>query len=339
MRLLARSGNNRRTPVTRALLMIAAAATLAFPASSGADDGSRSGAGSLADFLRNKDPFCGRLFVVNAQNQLLGLGRTARLLDDNPLFDLFTGGRNVVPVRTRTTITGLAGGETLVGIDVRPANGLLYGLGRIGNDSAGQLYTIDSTAGAATPVGPRAIPLNGSAFGVDFNPVPDRLRIVSNTGQSLRVNPNDATVTAIDGMILYAAMGDPNSGRVPRVVSVAYTNPDTDPQTNTVLHDLDAGRAGEPDRDGDVLAIQVPPNAGTLNTVGSLRIDAGDVGGFDIGPNNEAFAAILPAGGDFSKLYYIDLPSGEAWEIGSIGLGELVTGLAIGLGPQCVNAP
>jgi hypothetical protein len=106
-----------------------------------------------------------------------------------------------------------------------------------------------------------------------------------------------------------------------------------------VLHDLDAGRAGEPDRDGDVLAIQVPPNAGTLNTVGSLRIDAGDAGGFDIGPNNEAFAAILPAGGDSSKLYYIDLPSAQAWEIGSIGPGELVTGLAIGLGPQCVDAP
>jgi hypothetical protein len=46
------------------------------------------------------------------------------------------------------------------------------------------------------------------------------------------------------------------------VVAVAYTNPDGDLQTNTVLHDIDVNRAAEADRDGDVLAIQVPPNGG-----------------------------------------------------------------------------
>lgn len=71
----------------------------------------------------------------------------------------------------------------------------------------------------------------------------------------------------------FAAAGDPNSTRTPRVVAVAYTNPDTSLQTNTVLHDLDVNRAADadPTRIGDVLAVQVPPNGGVLNTVGPAR--------------------------------------------------------------------
>ncbi|MGH7333676.1 MAG: DUF4394 domain-containing protein [Candidatus Rokuibacteriota bacterium] len=331
MKRLARFGVRRGTSALSTVLALAAAVTLAAPAAA------QSGLSSLLDRFKDQNPRCGRVFVVTTQNQLLGLGRIEDLGND-PLFELFTGTPNAVPIRTHRAVTGLAAGETLRGIDFRPANGLLYGLGRIGGDSAGQLYTIDLDTGAVAPVGPRAIPLNGSGFGFDFNPVPDRLRIVSDTGQSMRINPNDGTVSATDGALAYPAAGDPNSGRVARVVSVAYTNPDTDPQTNTVLHDLDIGRAAEPDRDGDVLAIQVPPNAGTLNTVGALRIDASDVGGFDIGPRNEALAAILPEGGGSSKLYAIDLPSGGAWEIGEIVPRQVVTGLAIGLGPLCVEA-
>jgi hypothetical protein len=313
------------------LLALATSATLVAPAAA------QSGLSSLFAPFANQDPRCDRVFVVNAQNELLGLGRVEELGNDR-LFELFTGIPNAVPVRTRLTVTGLAAGETLREIDFRPANGLLYGLGRIGNDSAGQLHTIDLDTGVATPLGPRAIPLNGGNFGFDFNPVPDRLRIVSDAGQSMRINPNDGTVVATDGELAYPAAGDPNSGRLARVVSVAYTNPDTDSQTNTVLYDLDAGRAAELDRDGDILAIQVPPNAGTLNTVGALRIDAGDLGGFDIGPHNDALAAILPEGRNSSKLYSIDLASGSAWEIGEIVPAEVVTGLAIGLGPQCGGA-
>ncbi len=328
MRRLTRIGVRCRTSVLSAVLALVAAVTLSTPAAA------QSGFSNLLDRFANQDPRCGRVFVVNSRNQLLGLGRLEDLGND-PLFELFTGNPNAVPIRTRQPVTGLTAGETLLGIDFRPANGWLYGLGRIGSDTAGQLYTIDLATGAVTPVGPRAIPLNGNSFGFDFNPVPDRLRIVSNTGQSMRINPNDGTVAGMDGALAYPAAGDPNSGRVARVVGVAYTNPDTDPQTNTILHDLDVGRAAEPDRDGDILAIQGPPNAGTLNTVGALRIDAGDVGGFDIGPRNEALAAILPEGGISSKLFYIDLPSGAAWEIGEIIPSQVVTGLAIGLGPQC----
>ena len=45
---------------------------------------------------------------------------------------------------TDTAVTGLQGGETLVAIDVRPANGQLYGL-----TSTGRLVPVDPTTGVA----------------------------------------------------------------------------------------------------------------------------------------------------------------------------------------------
>lgn len=183
----------------------------------------------------------------------------------------------------------------------------------------------------------RLIPLNGSAFGVDFNPVPDLIRIVSDLGQNLRIRPADGIVASADTTLAYPAAADPNSTRTPRVVAVAYTNPDVDLQTNTVLHDLDVDRApdADPARIGEVLAIQVPPNGGVLDTVGRLGIDADDSTAFDIGLDSEALAVIVPAGSGVSRLYFIDLASGDATDLGQIGRGELIVGLAIQVGPVC----
>jgi hypothetical protein len=86
---------------------------------------------------------------------------------------------------------------------------------------------------------------------------------------------------------------------------------------------------------GDVLAIQVPPNGGVLNTVGRLGIDADDFVAFDIGADNEALAAILQVGQQASRLFAIDLASGDATAVGQIGRGEQIVGLAIQVGPVC----
>ena len=286
----------------------------------------------------NSDP-CGRVYVVNADNELLKLQRSAQILAREGDIDRDLNRR--LAIRSRAPITGLADGERLIGVDFRPSNGLLYGVGRLGDDpmSPGQLYTIDVSSGLATAVGARLVPLNGNTFGVDFNPVPDLLRIVSDLGQNIRIRPLDGTVAGTDTNLAYPAVGDPNSTRIPRVVAVAYTNPDTDLQTNTVLHDLDVNRTADadPSRVGDVLAIQVPPNGGVLNTVGRLGIDADDFAAFDIGPDNEALAAILPVGSQFSRLYFIDLTSGDATDLGQIGRGEMIVGLAIQVGPVCAS--
>ncbi len=167
-------------------------------------------------------------------------------------------------------ISGLAAGDSIVGLDFRPATGQLYGLG-----SGSRLYTINPATGAATLVGADgAFALIGGAFGFDFNPVPDRVRLTSDLDQNLRLNPNDGTLAATDGTLAYAA-GDPNAGATPRVVGSAYTN-SSGGATTTTLYDIDSAL--------DVLTTQVPPNDGTLNTVvgAGLGINALDVAGFDI---------------------------------------------------------
>ena len=48
---------------------------------------------------------------------------------------------------TKVSISGLQIGETLVGIDVRPATGVLFGVG-----SSNRVYTINTSTGLATQV-------------------------------------------------------------------------------------------------------------------------------------------------------------------------------------------
>lgn len=218
-------------------------------------------------------------------------------------------------------VTGLAAGEALVGIDFRPADGTLFGLG-----SGSRIYNINQSTGAATQVGADgAFTLSGSAFGFDFNPVPDRIRITSNADQNLRLNPNNGALAATDTPLAFAA-ADPNAGTNPNVVGSAYTNsfapsPRT-PPPGTLLYGIDSNL--------DILLTQDPPNNGTLNTVGSLGVDTNDVVGFDISAfGNFGFASLTDDASGFSSLYSIDLATGAATLIGAIGNGLSLTGIAI----------
>ena len=272
---------------------------------------------------------CGRVFAINPKNELLRLDAKAQTRgrgDDDDDHER-------VRIKSRLPIYGLTPGDILVGIDFRPATGQLYGLSTPGGGpGSAQLYIIDTETAIATRVGgPNAV-LGGTSFGFDFNPVPDRIRVVSNLGQNLRLNPDNGAIAGMDVNLAYA-LGDPNVNGLPSVVGVAYTNPDNDLQTNTVLYDIDSGRDTDPaPGGGDVLAIQVPPNGGQLNTVGRLGINADDIVGFDISHRNAALAA-LQEGQTSSRLVSIDLISGRATDRGRVG--ELLTGLAIELGPQC----
>src|SRR4030095_15553796 len=83
----------------------------------------------------------------------------------------------------------------------------------------------NTTTGLATAVGATAFSpaLSGTAFGFDFNPVPDRIRVVSTDTSNFRLNPNDGTVAGTDTSLSYV-LGDSGSGLAPRVVGSAYTN-------------------------------------------------------------------------------------------------------------------
>jgi hypothetical protein len=161
-------------------------------------------------------------------------------------------------------ITGLGGGDTsLVGIDFRVQDGKLYGVG-----DGGGVYTLDPGTGAATFVNSLTVALDGTAFGVDFNPAADRLRITSNTGQNLRHDVRAGGVTLMD-MPLNYTVGTVALG----VAAAGYTNNDQAPTTGTTLFDVDAML--------DQVALQVPPNDGTLTATGTLGLDVTSAG-FDV---------------------------------------------------------
>ncbi|AII53413.1 DUF4394 domain-containing protein [Hymenobacter sp. APR13] len=147
-------------------------------------------------------------------------------------------------------ITGVAAGQTIVGLDSRPATGELFALGYTGSGTA-QLYTISKTSGAATAIGGTlALALgNGTeGIGFDFNPTVDRIRVTSLTGTNYRLNPNNGALAFTDG-VLNMPSGTPAVG------SVAYTNSFIGTATTT-LYDVDESRS--------TLYIQNPPNNGTL---------------------------------------------------------------------------
>ena len=218
-------------------------------------------------------------------------------------------------------ITGLQVGETLIGIDFRPETGGLYGVG-----TTGRLYVIDFASGAAAQIGTGvfAQPLLGTSFGTDFNPLIDRLRIVSDANQNLRVNPDSGTITGIDTNLAYVA-GDLFAANDPTIVAAAYLLHDVGGVPSTTLFGIDSatnslvrigGVAGTPS-----------PNAGQLSTIGALGVDTLDFTGFDIGPGDAAFAG-MDIGGQ-TKLFTINLTTGAATLVGTIGDGTPIRGLAV----------
>jgi len=176
-------------------------------------------------------------------------------------FDLATPGT----ASSVVAISGITAGQTLVGIDIRPANGLLYGLGVNAATDVATLYSISTTTGAASVVGSitAGIDFPPSDYSFDFNPIVDRIRVTTASGENLRINPNNGSLAANDPDIVGAAIS-----------GVAYTNNELG-ATFTTLYTLDAT--------SDRLMIQ-NGNAGTQTVVGPLGVDFSTVPGFDIAP-------------------------------------------------------
>jgi hypothetical protein len=205
-------------------------------------------------------------------------------------------------------VSGISG--PLVGIDVRPADGMLYGL-----VEDGTIVTI-APDGKATMRSKLEVTLPKGVWGtVDFNPVADRLRVIGSDGMNLRANVDDGKVTK-DGELKFADT-DMHKGEKPNVIAGAYIN-SVKGAKETALYDIDGTIGG--------LLKQAPPNDGILAAVGKLGIKADKVA-FDIwsdGTKNEAWLMT----GD--TLYSIDLATGKATEAAKIaGVSGAVRDIAI----------
>lgn len=252
---------------------------------------------------------------------IVALTATGQLIS----FDSATPGT----LSSTVAVSGLTAGDTLVGIDVRPANKTLYGFAISGGAAAptvGKVYSINAATGAATLAATLAADpadmtaptpyqsITGTFFGVDFNPVADRLRVVSDSGMNLRINVATG-LTQLDGSIAYAA-ADANAGTPAHVFASAYTNSIAG-AASTTLYNLD-GSIG-------TLVTQAPPNDGTLNTIAMTSLAVSPDAAFDIsGATGTGFVVL-----DGITLGTISLTTGNVTELGLIGTQGAITDIAV----------
>lgn len=298
------NSNRELFKAARRLTLLAAAIPFLVPASANAGLGS----------------FCGQRSDFARTLTILGLTADQRLVRF----------RECQPKRLKEigTVYGLQDDDAmLVGIDFRVQDGELYGLG-----DGGGIYTIDTSTAEAFKVTELTVDLQGASFGVDFNPAANALRIISDAGQNLR-HPFAGPLqfqTQTDMPLNYMA-GTTATG----VTGAAYTNNDLDPNTATTLFDVDTML--------DQVAIQSPPNNGSLGATGLLTVDADITVGFDIYTRlrkgvavaNDAFATLAVDG--TTGFYRVKLLAGTANLIGNFSsdktddFGDPVIDIAIPL--------
>lgn len=223
----------------------------------------------------------------------------------------------------RQPLQGLPAGDKLVGIDYRVARGVLFGL-----SAAGRLYSIDTATGALKPVGGAAsAALAGQSVAMNFNPVADRIRVVSDTGLNLRLHPDTGAVAATDPALAYAP-GDARAGHAPKLAAAAYTyNKQNDKLTTNYAIDRASGTLLT---QGSVEGVQpvVSPNTGLLRSVGALGTGAVDAAALDIADTDNTALAALRQNGR-TRLHLVDLATGKATVLGTVGDGRPLWGIAI----------
>lgn len=224
------------------------------------------------------------------------------------------------------------------GIDFRTGTATLYAID-VGA-SVSRLYTINLNSGAATAIG-AGFATTGMAgglsydlstatsFGFDFNPTTlqtdgsIRIRLTANNGTNLRLHSATGGIAAVDGGLsgLIGGVGYINNasatiGGVTALYDINYQN--------------------------DSLFLQSPPNAGTLNLVGSLGVNVGPNIGFDIfttpgssdtgiGGDMGFFVDTTAAGS--ATLYSLDLGTGAATQLSVVGR-DFTGGFAVTAVPE-----
>ena len=286
-----------------------------------------------------------------------GLALQSDLATGTPLIGL--SGANLIRFNstapgttTPVAITGVPTGETLVGIDFRPATGQLFGLSVNDSTNTGTLLILDPQTGAAAIVGTpgqiafvdasgNPVDLPGTGYGFDFNPTVDRVRVVTSSGLNFRLNP--LTGAAVDGDSGTAGVNPDGliKGSATGADATAYTNSFSQTGTPvTTQYTLDSVT--------NRLFIQNPPNSGSQTaglpiTLNGAALDFDEVSGFDIPANVQATSPNSPATGrgfaalrvgGATNLYGIELSTGAATLLGAVGTGTAaLSGLAVGTAP------
>ncbi|QIL74562.1 DUF4394 domain-containing protein [Hymenobacter sp. HDW8] len=206
------------------------------------------------------------------------------------------------------TITGLQAGETLLAIDFRPATGQLYGV-----STMSRIFVINQNTGRAHAIGtgPFNPTVQGNLVGFDFNPTVDRIRLITSTGQNLRLNPETGTVANTDGSI--------NGAAGAMLTGAAYTN-NTAGASTTALYAINT--------QNQQLYLVNPPNDGTVVPVGDLNLNISGDGGFDIDAKTGTALGLYSVQGK-PTLFTVNLGTGTARPLAEYATNSGYSGIAI----------
>lgn len=233
--------------------------------------------------------------LISAATEAQSDGLIIGLVDNKSLVSIDPSTRKASgPVTIKGTDTRIAG------FDVRPADGLLYGIA-----SNGEIYTLDIKSGQAQKRSKLSAPWPpGVTTTVDFDPAGDRLRVMGSNKANVIVNVDDGKVS-VDAPHKYKD-GDVNAGKTPKVIAGAFSQSRKGAQT-TALYVIDATTKA--------LLLQEPANEGLLITVGPLGITLMEPVAFNIVTTGDRNEAMLVSGG---VLFSIDLGTGKATSAGKI---------------------
>jgi hypothetical protein len=232
-------------------------------------------------------------------------------------------------VTTAIPVTGVGPNKTLVGIDFRAQDGLLYALGVDADANTATLFTISVQTGQATVVGASngvsfTAPTGGPIdlpdpdevrYDLDFDSDADWLRVVTSNGLNFRIGPNGAPIDG-DGGLAGAVSGVNPDGVINGLpdgagAGVTAYGPDPASPGTTRQYTLDPG--------SNALFVQDSTRGGTQTHLVDITLDGAPLDftaatGFDISQNG-AVAALTVDG--VTRLYSLDLATGEATELGS----------------------
>lgn len=229
------------------------------------------------------------------------------LTDDNKLVSIDTVKRTAVAGKK------IQSADKILGIDQRPADGKLYGL-----TASGTLVTIDPKTGAATGAARLADKFDyGAKPVVDFNPLADRLRVVTPT-HNLRIHVETGQVF-VDKPLSWHAK-EAQAGKPAQIAAGAYTNSFAGTKETDLYH-LDTV--------GGAFVLQSPPNDGLLTVKGPMGVTPSKSAVFDIqnlGEVNKNVGLMIADG----TLYEVNIENGKATSKGAIkGLPKNLVDIAV----------
>ena len=247
-------------------------------------------------------------------------------------FDTATPGTVAAPV----TISGLGVGETLVGLDYRPADIQLVGLGYATATGAARVYSINLSTGALTSINSNSLTLSTGLVRVisDFNPTANALRVTTSGAatNNLRVPTGGTGVLTTD-----TDLNPANTG----IRATAYSRNNAGGGTSgaTTLYAID-GTNNALVNQGSIdffTGSGTSPNTGTLTSVATLTgVTGSSVVGFDI--FNAAGTAASSPGSAFlatttGGFLSLNLGTAAAANIGTIG-GTYTSVLDVAIVPE-----